>query len=141
MLIGFIFLQCLHEQFCITKSEAAQLLSSLQRCWVCETDINSTKAKPNPVRMTASSFLGCFEPSTAGSKYRRGSVSQFDSQSGSSSSCVTQVVSLKKGVSSEMTLQLAAFIFKVRFVFESWQDFIRPLFCLIIIKAQIIKSY
>lgn len=91
----------------LTKSEATELLTSLSGNQSTQQTISSpnhTLSSFTPLCITA--FLGCFECASVTQQSKETDDTRFDNKAGTSSAGSAIPVAIRKGLSSDMTVQL-----------------------------------
>ncbi|KAM7446520.1 Rab3 GTPase-activating protein non-catalytic subunit [Porites harrisoni] len=97
----------------LTKSEATELLTFLSGNQSTQQTTSSpahTLSSFTPLCITA--FLGCFECASVTQQNKETDDTRFDNKAGTSGAGSTIPVAIRKGLSSDMTVQLASFLFK-----------------------------
>ena len=93
----------------ITKSEASELFEALNKDWPGRGGVASKNHTLSEPQLSVTSFLGCFECTPAPHKTKNVGDPVSYSQSGPSQSIAVECVSIRKGLSNDMTSQLCKF--------------------------------
>ncbi|PFX27196.1 Rab3 GTPase-activating protein non-catalytic subunit [Stylophora pistillata] len=92
----------------VTKSEASELLSALN-----PTDTTAHKGTNHSFpQLAVSSFLGCFEYTSAHQQGLETKAKTPENTAGPSRVVLPNTVGVRKGLSNDITIQLASFLFK-----------------------------
>lgn len=99
----------------LTKSEVSELLTALgkdnrSQHHTAEVSGNSTRS---PVSLCIAAFLGCFEFASGINRRKKEEETSPDNSAGPSGVGSVIPVAVRKGLSSQMTVQLASFLFKM----------------------------
>ena len=109
MSCDIFYFQSLANLLGLTKSEASELLSALRGS---QPDQQTTTAKgpiqPAP-QLGIASFLGCFEYASVSQQGKESKDVKPESKAGPSRMVLPNAVAVRKGLSSEMTIQLGEF--------------------------------
>lgn len=93
----------------VTKSEASELLSVALRGSKTTTPKVTAHSVP---QLSVSSFLGCFEYTSAHQQGQEINAKNQENTAGSSRVVLPNTVGVRKGLSTDITIQLASFLFK-----------------------------
>ncbi|XP_015764737.1 PREDICTED: uncharacterized protein LOC107343670 [Acropora digitifera] len=96
----------------MTKSEVCDLLTTLEQDQSFQHTPPANKPFQSTVSLSITSFLGCFEFASVKSR-SNDDEARADDRDGPSGVESGITVAVRRGLSSDMTLQLASFLFKM----------------------------